>query len=174
MSVILVGILVSANDGECALDTQFGATNRPTIHLHQERRVTNLQCDKNVTLLTSLYGDNEERIFMDYDTARTRLNDEKTQLHGLLDETTDAARDDRVGANEPGDMQDSEPSLTLEAQDDAVVEGLRERLAAVERALQRLSDGTYGRSTFSGDAIPDARLEADPAAELTADEALER
>jgi DnaK suppressor protein len=138
------------------------------------RRVTILQYDKNVTLLISLYSDNEERIFMDHDTARARLNDEKEQLHGLLDETTDAALDDRVGANEPGDMQDSEPSLTLEAQDDAVVEGLRERLAAVERALQRLSDGTYGRSTRSGDVIPEERLEADPAADLTADEALEQ
>jgi DnaK suppressor protein len=172
--VIRTGILVSANGEECALDTQFDATNFPTIHLHQVRRVTNLEYDKKVTLLISLYGDNEERIFMDHDTARARLNDEKAQLQGLLNEATDAALDDRVGANEPGDMQDSEPSLTLEAQDDAVVESLRERLAAVERALQRLSDGTYGRSTRSGDIIPDERLEADPAADLTADEALEQ
>jgi DnaK suppressor protein len=121
----------------------------------------------------SLYSDNEERVFMDQDTARARLNQEKAQLLGLLDETTDAALEDREGANEPGDMQDSEISLTLEAQDDAVREGLRERLATVERALQRLDDGTYGRSVRSEAIIPDERLEADPAAELTADEALE-
>jgi DnaK suppressor protein len=172
--VIRTGILVAGGGDECALDTQFVATIHPTIHLHQERRDAIHQCDKKVTLLISLYSDNEERIFMDHDTARARLNDEKEQLHGLLDETTDAALGDREGANEPGDMQDSEISLTLEAQDDAVVEGLRERLAAVERALQRLGDGTYGRSTLSGDVIPSERLEADPAAELTADEALEQ
>jgi DnaK suppressor protein len=50
---------------------------------------------------------------------------------------------------------------------------LSERLATVERALARLDAGTYGRSVKSGLEIPAARLEADPAAELTADEALE-
>jgi DnaK suppressor protein len=33
-----------------------------------------------------------------------------------------------------------------------------------------LDDGTYGRSIRSGREIPDERLEADPAAELTVDE----
>jgi DnaK suppressor protein len=123
--------------------------------------------------LTSLYSNNEERVFMDHDIARARLNEEKAQLHGLLDETTDASLEDRAGANEQGDRQDPEISLTLEAQDDAVSEGLRERLAAVERALHRLDEGTYGRSVRSGATIADERLEADLAAELTADEALE-
>ena len=45
------------------------------------------------------------------------------------------------------------------------------RLDAIERALHRLDDGTYGRSVRSGDPIPDERLEADPAAELTIEEA---
>jgi len=47
---------------------------------------------------------------------------------------------------------------------------LREDLAAVERAEQRLAAGTYGRSIESGEPIPDARLEAVPAAERTAEE----
>jgi DnaK suppressor protein len=34
-----------------------------------------------------------------------------------------------------------------------------------------LTAGTYGRSTVSGVPIPDERLEADPAAELTVEEA---
>ena len=38
-------------------------------------------------------------------------------------------------------------------------------------ALHRLDDGTYGRSVRSGQPIPDERLEADPAAELTIEEA---
>ena len=58
----------------------------------------------------------------------------------------------------------------LEA-DDAVTSALRDRLDAVERAEQRLAAGTYGRSLRSGRPIPDERLEADPAAELTVDEA---
>lgn len=47
---------------------------------------------------------------------------------------------------------------------------LRERLAAIERAEQRLADGTYGRSIESGEPIPDGRLEVFPTAERTAEE----
>jgi DnaK suppressor protein len=67
----------------------------------------------------------------------------------------------------------ADPATSLEAQgiDDAVAAGLRDRLAAVERALRRVDDGTYGRSIRSGVPIPDARLEADPSAELTVEEA---
>src|SRR2546427_401071 len=51
------------------------------------------------------------------------------------------------------------------------VASARARLAAIDRAEQRLDAGTYGRSIRSGQLIPDERLEADPAAELTVDEA---
>jgi DnaK suppressor protein len=44
-------------------------------------------------------------------------------------------------------------------------------LAAIDRAEQRLAAGTFGRSVRSGAPIPDERLEADPAAELTVQEA---
>jgi DnaK suppressor protein len=44
---------------------------------------------------------------------------------------------------------------------------LRAELAAVERAEQRLADGTFGLSVESGEPIPDARLEALPTAERT-------
>jgi hypothetical protein len=39
------------------------------------------------------------------------------------------------------------------------------------RAEARLAAGRYGRSVRSGQAIPDERLEADPLAELTAEDA---
>ena len=68
-------------------------------------------------------------------------------------------------------MTDPEVGLTAEEVDDAVTEGLRERLAAIERAERRIEEGTFGYSIRSGLPIPDARLEADPAAELTLDEA---
>ena len=47
---------------------------------------------------------------------------------------------------------------------------LREELAAIERAEQRLRDGTYGLSVESGEPNPDARLEMIPWAERTAEE----
>jgi DnaK suppressor protein len=68
-------------------------------------------------------------------------------------------------------MADPAERLTAEEGDDAVTAGLRERLAALDRAERRLADGTYGRSVRSGEPIPDDRLEADPAAELTVEEA---
>src|SRR5580693_814254 len=48
---------------------------------------------------------------------------------------------------------------------------LRERLAAIDRALARIEAGNYGLSVLSGKPIPADRLEADPAAELTIEEA---
>jgi DnaK suppressor protein len=54
--------------------------------------------------------------------------------------------------------------------DEGLEEDLRDQLAAVERAEERLAAGTYGLSIESGRPIPDERLEAVPAAELTAEE----
>jgi len=110
---------------------------------------------------------------MDHDSARARLNEEKQRLQGLLAETTGDGQDERATTGDQGDWSDPQVSLNLEEVDDAVSEGLSERLATVERALARLDEGTYGRSLKSGREIPAARLEADPAAELTAAEALE-
>jgi DnaK suppressor protein len=58
--------------------------------------------------------------------------------------------------------------------DDALISGLRDRLGQIERAETRLAEGTYGRSVASGVPIPEERLEADPAAELTVEEASRR
>jgi DnaK suppressor protein len=64
--------------------------------------------------------------------------------------------------------------LAQQGVDDAVAAGLRNRLAVLDRALQRVEDGSYGRSIRSGAPIPDERLEADPAAELTVKEAADQ
>jgi DnaK suppressor protein len=48
---------------------------------------------------------------------------------------------------------------------------LQRRLEAIERAEERLAAGTFGRSIRSGHPIPDGRLEAEPTAELTVEEA---
>jgi DnaK suppressor protein len=61
--------------------------------------------------------------------------------------------------------------LTAEATDDAITVDICERLATLGRAEQRLDAGTFGRSIRSGRLIPDERLDADPAAQLTVDEA---
>ena len=47
---------------------------------------------------------------------------------------------------------------------------LREELAAVERAEQRLAEGKFGLSVEGGEPIPDERLERMPWAERTVEE----
>ena len=110
---------------------------------------------------------------MDHDQARALLLDERDEVLSLLKGAETAGRDDREAevASESEDNADAALALTEEGQDDAIAESLRDRLDAIERALHRLDDGTYGRSVRSGAPIPDERLEADPAAELTVEEA---
>lgn len=69
---------------------------------------------------------------------------------------------------EPGD--EGSEDLYQDEFDAGRLEDLKERLAAVERAEERLAAGTYGLSVRSGAPIPDERLEAFPTAELTVEE----
>ncbi len=110
---------------------------------------------------------------MDYDRARTLILAERADVQKLLADTEVAGHEDRAAEAETGDVADAAQPLSAEGQDDAVAESLRDRLATLDRALRRLDDGTYGRSVRSGQPIPDDRLEADPAAELTVAEAAE-
>lgn len=110
---------------------------------------------------------------MDNERARTLLDAERQRLEALIAGTDDDARSDRDQEDAPGDMSDPAERLTAEGTDDAVAAGLRSRLEAVGRAEQRLAAGTFGTSVRSGEPIPDERLEADPAAELTVNEAAE-
>ena len=65
---------------------------------------------------------------------------------------------------------DDSGSIDEEQVDDAVAVQLRAELGAVERAEQRLEDGSYGLSVESGEPIPAERLEAIPWAERTPEE----
>jgi DnaK suppressor protein len=108
---------------------------------------------------------------MDEDRARTLLRAERDEVATLLRDTEEAVRIDEQAPDSATDYGDEALPLTEEATDEAVAEQLRDRLGAIDRALARLAAGTYGRSVLSGKPIPDQRLEADPAAELTVEEA---
>jgi DnaK suppressor protein len=108
---------------------------------------------------------------MNDERARTLLQEERRHVERLLAESRQDGTSDREAADEPGDMADPAERLTAEGLDDAVVNGLQARLEAITRAEQRIEAGTFGRSVRSGIPIADDRLEADPAAELTAAEA---
>lgn len=110
---------------------------------------------------------------MDHDQARARLLAERAEVADLLADAQSAGQQDREAEDEEAQVyvSDAAQPLTAEGMDDAIADSLQERLAAIDRALRRLDDGTYGRSVRSGQPIPDERLEADPAAELTVEEA---
>jgi len=103
--------------------------------------------------------------------ARTRVSDELVSLRHLIAETQEDSVDRHRFEDEQGDATDRLEPLVSEQSTDAILASLHARLHALERAEKRLDDGTYGRSLRSGAVISDERLEADPAAELTVDEA---
>lgn len=104
---------------------------------------------------------------MDAERARELLAAERERIEralgrlGPIDDGEEA--DEFDPANRAADLYQDEFDEGLE-------EDLREQLAAVERAEERLAAGTYGLSIESGQPIPDERLEVLPTAELTADE----
>ena len=108
---------------------------------------------------------------MDQEEVRRRLRSEHSAVETLLNRTDAAGDADRAAERETGDEVDPAQALTAQGVDDAVATSLRARLAALERSLARLDAGTYGLSVRSGVPIADARLAADPAAELTIEEA---
>jgi RNA polymerase-binding transcription factor len=108
---------------------------------------------------------------LNQEKARARLLAERAEVMALLAGAERSGTADRAAERDVGDSADPAQSLTAQGEDDAIAESMRDRLAALDRALKRLDAGSYGRSVRSGLPIPDERLEADPAAELTVEEA---
>jgi DnaK suppressor protein len=112
---------------------------------------------------------------VDEDQARALVRAERAEVQSSLEDTESEGRQDRSTEDDEGvDISDPAQPLTAQFENDAITGSLRDRLATLDRAEQRLNDGTYGRSVQSGLPIPDERLEADPAAELTIEEARTR
>lgn len=109
---------------------------------------------------------------MNPDRARELIERERDRIMQLLTSAAMARADDREAAADAraASVLDAANPLAQELVDDAVAEHLGARLAALDRAGERLRAGTYGLSVRSGLPIPDERLEADPAAELLVDE----
>jgi len=103
---------------------------------------------------------------VDADRARELLRAERERVARELAGLVHADEDEGVEAEE-FDAANLAPELVQDELAGGRAEDLREQLAAVERAEQRLAAGTYGLSIESGAPIPDERLEAVPTAELT-------
>lgn len=106
---------------------------------------------------------------MDAARAKELLSAEREQIERDIAANRRDGPEEGDERREPGDY-DSE-GLYQDELDAGIAADLKDRLAAVERAEERLANGSYGISVRSGEPIPDARLEANPTAELTVEEA---
>jgi DnaK suppressor protein len=106
---------------------------------------------------------------MDPQRARELLTAERERVEADIAASRRGGPEEADERVEPGDFNSE--GLFQDELDAGLAESLKARLAAVERAEERLASGTYGLSTRSGEPIPDQRLEANPTAELTVEEA---
>jgi DnaK suppressor protein len=104
---------------------------------------------------------------VDVERARSLLASERREIEEALGRRGHQDDGDDAGWLEPANLA---AGLYLDELDESLAEELRDRLAALERAEQRLAAGTYGLSIESGQPIPDERLEAVPTAERTVEE----
>ena len=75
-----------------------------------------------------------------------------------------------AAGDEPRDAVDDGDRLEQQANDEALLAHDLDRIAAIDRALQKIQEHTYGLSDGNGEPIGRAHLEAVPEAVFTADE----
>jgi DnaK suppressor protein len=104
---------------------------------------------------------------MDLERAQELLSAERREIEHALRHRAHEDDGEDAGWEESANLA---TRLYVDELDESVADELRDRLGALDRAEQRLADGTYGLSIESGTPIPDERLEAVPTAERTAEE----
>jgi DnaK suppressor protein len=100
--------------------------------------------------------------------VRSELQEQATALRGEIDEaeTASAAITQNAVGEGSGDEADA-GSKTFEREHEmSLANNSRDLLLQVERALDRLDGGTYGRCESCGNQIPKPRLQAFPRATL--------
>lgn len=97
------------------------------------------------------------------ETLRVEL---KRMISGMSEDEQDRAEEEETSQFDGGDM--SQQMFTREM-DATIGEQSEGRLGDVERALEKIEEGTYGVCDDTGDEIPKGRLEAIPEAIRTVD-----
>lgn len=104
---------------------------------------------------------------------------QKERLEELRDElllvVRGAEEDERTRGENEGDFTehdsgDMSRDIYDREVDATIAEQIQQRLEIVDRALQKVEEGTYGLSDVSGEPIPRGRLEAVPEAIRTVEE----
>lgn len=95
-----------------------------------------------------------------FERLRTALDDERVQLAAQVDELESTGE---AGAFGDEGFADSAQVAAEQGESRRLAGSLRDQLDEVERALERLDNGAYGRCETCGDPIGDDRLAAMPA-----------
>ena len=103
--------------------------------------------------------------------ARQIVGAERARIESLLAGVTGEIRaDGRLQSQQTGEYAEAGSTIETETVSLTLAADLRNQLAGVVRAEQRIDAGSYGRSVDSGSPIPDERLEVEPLAERTVEE----
>lgn len=107
---------------------------------------------------------------LDIDAIRKDLEEARDRLVDQLDELGATPSGDLRSDLDYGESFADAGAVTAERTERlGLVVNLKSQLDEVERALQRLEDGTYGVCARCGNEIPPARLEARPESTLCVD-----
>lgn len=102
---------------------------------------------------------------------KQRLLERKAELEGMVRHTEDVELE---RAEEEGDTQgdsgDQSQNLFEREVDATLEQQFGQEIKDIERALEKIEEGTYGVSDESGEQIPKGRLEAMPQAVYTVEE----
>ena len=114
----------------------------------------------------------QQRTDIDLNHFRTLLIDERKRLEGELEQVRNQSTDmdnalpeDGEGGDE--DTADLATAMMEREMDLSVEDGLEDLLVQIDRAFQKIEEGTYGICDVSGKPIPASRLELIPFALLT-------
>lgn len=107
---------------------------------------------------------------LDIDAIRTDLEKARDRLVDQLDELGATPSGDLRSDLDYGESFADAGAVTAERTERlGLVDNLKSQLDEVERALQRIQNGTYGVCAQCGNEIPSARLEARPESTLCVD-----
>ena len=102
---------------------------------------------------------------------KTRLETEREQYAGPDREDSEKGASGELSGADMNNPADQATDLFDRERDQVAIENMDRMLAKVNRALQKIDEGTYGLSDIDGTPIPEARLEALPYANLTVEQA---
>ena len=116
---------------------------------------------------------------IDLNKMKTRLEAKRDELRSNIAGLTEAnpAPTDPIEAGQgPQDFEEVAVDFLETQQEQSILVNEQALLTEVERALERISDGTYGKCVTCGQPIPEKRLEAIPwaARDIKCEEQLEQ